>query len=171
MKILIYTFLTITALLNISCTKDYSTYLIGEWAIDSISYKGNSYMDSLLLKYFIVNRGESKIFFPFKPSTSRNIGYHDEDGTYSTFQSDSKSFIQFESKVPEIRGQHRYELRNDTLRHYMLMIIKSKDLYIRAIRYNFTYDSPSGLQIVEKFEKWPKKGEYHFVPLPDSVLR
>lgn len=154
-----------------SCNKDHSSYIIGEWSIEAIRYDNINYIDSLLLRYFVVNQGDSKIFFPFKPSSSRNIDYYDEDGTYSTFISNSKSFIIFNSKVPEIRGQHNYEFRNDTLRRCLLMIIQSKYLYIRAIRLNFTYDSPSGLKIVDKFEKWPKNGEYEFVPLPDSVLR
>ena len=154
-----------------SCNKDYSTYLIGEWAIDSISYRGNSYMDSLNIRFISFEQGTSKVFFPFKSSKTRRIKSDNGFTSYFTYQDHSNTYIGFDNNVPELAYPNLLEFRNDTLRHCMLLIIKNKELYIRAIRYNFIYDSPSGFKIVDKFEKWPKKGEYQFVPLPDSVLR
>lgn len=146
--------------------------MIGFWALDSISYKGNNYIDSMAIRQLDI-QDDNEIMFPINSQYRLDdpVSFHSGWGKYYTVSETDNFKVIFKTSYFEFNGEHQLEIRNDTLRHYMLMIIQSKDLYIRAIRLNFTYDSPSGLKIVEDFEKWPKKGEYHFVPLPDSVLR
>ena len=159
-------------MMNVACSKNIKSYMIGYWALDSISYKGINYMDSMAIKQIHIS-DNFEIIFPINSqyrlddSASFTSGW----GKYYTVSEKDNFKVIFKTCYFEFNGEHQLEIRNDTLRHYMLMIIKSKSLFIRAVRLNFTYDSPSGLKIVEDFEKWPKKGEYQFVPLPDSVLR
>lgn len=171
-KILIYTIVTALILLNVSCSKSFQPYMIGYWALDSISYKGIDYMDSMTIKQMEIS-DNNEVMFPINSQYRLDdpVSFNSGWGKYYVVSEKEQNKITFETNYFELNGEHQLEIRNDTLRHYMLMIIKSKDLYIRAIRLNFTYDSPSGLKIVEDFEKWPKKGEYHFVPLTDTVLR
>ena len=171
MKAQIYTILLTLVLFSVSCSKINQSYMIGFWAVDSISYRGKNYIDSMLFKQLDIANDRDLLV----PLSTVYIPNYDESkleySHYYIITNEEHPMVLFETEYKELNGKHQLEFRNDTLRHYFLMIIKSKDLYIRAIRLNFTYDSPSGLKIVEDFEKWPKKGEYQFVPLPDSVLR
>lgn len=171
MKVQIYTILLTLMLFNVSCAKNIKSYMIGEWAVDSISYSGINYIDSMTIRQIDVS-DNIEIMFPISTKFHPKIDFINSGwGKYYIVSEKEHDDIILETNFYELNGEHRLEIRNDTLRHYMLMIIKGNNLFIRAIRLNFTYDSPSGLKIVEDFEKWPKKGEYQFVPLPDSVLR
>lgn len=141
---------------TVSCKKNVSSsYIIGQWIIDSISYKDKNYIDSISLREFIFMQNNELIC----PSQI-NVAEIDFEKFRNQFyflnvNETGENLIEFKCYTPILNGFHSYELRNDTLRHYLLLIIKSKDLYIRSARNFFYYNSIIGLNIVKQFKPWP----------------
>ncbi len=121
----------------VSCDKNKNIYLLeGDWLIENYYFKNVNYNDSLMLHLIIIDDKNKSISFPYT-YTSKFIetlgkSVYSEDG-------DNK-FITISNCIPEINGTHLIDFKNDTLNKHLVLIIRSKNVYIVAIKNRFGYE-------------------------------